>query len=285
VGTRGKTLRAVLILSALLCGSAGYAQATPRAEDAKPPAATAGARVIRFSGYEWEVRPDADGGPGPNHWDANNVRVDSLGRLHLMLTHQGGQWRCAEVTTRRSFGFGRYQFQVTGALDRLDRNVVLGLFNYPQPGGGPDGTNEIDIEHSRWGNPASLPASETIYPAHSGLASVTHEFAMPPGLSDTTQRFDWQSAGISFQSLRGHRDDDQQEYARWAFRPADRQRLPQPPLPVHINLWLFQGRLPQDGREVEIIVKRFSFAPLPPSPAKILTGLARVVRGRHRGRG
>jgi len=251
-----KTLLAALAASAVLGSlSAALAQAAPT-----------NAHVIHFSGYDWEVRPDADGGPGPNHWDSGNVRVDSLGRLHLKLTHRNGAWRCAEVTTLRSLGFGRYQFQVTGALDRLDPNVVLGLFNYPAPGAGPDGTNEIDIEYSRWGDPASLPASETIYPAHEGVkpASVTHEFTMPPDLSDTTQRFDWHKDRIAFQSLRGHRDDNQDEYAHWAFRPADRQRLPQQPLPVHINLWLVRGKAPQDGKEVEVIVNRFSFTPVMP---------------------
>jgi len=218
------------------------------------------AHVIRFSGYDWEVRPDGMGGPGPNHWGAGNVSVDRQGRLHLKLTHQSGIWHCAEVTTLHSFGFGRYQFQVTGALDRLDPNVVFGLFNYPPPAVGPDGTNEIDIEYSRWGDPAALPASTTIYPAHKGPPPVSHPFPMPPGLSDTTQRFDWQSTGISFQSLRGHRDDDQGEYAHWSYRPADSlRRVPQQPLPFHINLWLMRGKAPQDGKEVEVIIKRFSF--------------------------
>jgi hypothetical protein len=248
--------------TALVSGPALFAQAAPPTRGMKKPDAPSNAHVIRFSGYDWEVRPDADGGPGPNHWDAGNVRVDGLGRLHLKLTHRNGAWRCAEVTTRQSLSFGRYQFQVTGVLDRLDPNVVFGLFNYPPPGGGPDGTNEIDIEYSRWGNPAALPASETIYPAHESVkpASATHEFTMPPGLSDTTQRFDWQSGGIVFQSLRGHRGDDQGEYAHWSYRPADsRQHVPQQPLPVHINLWLMRGHPPQDGKEVEVIIQKFSF--------------------------
>jgi len=240
---------------ALGSGAATFAQAAPPVP----------VQVIRFSGYEWEVRAAGVGGPGPNHWDPGNVRVDGQGRLHLTLTRRGGAWQCAEVSTRRSLGFGRYQFQVTGALDRLDPNVVFGLFNYPPPAVGPDGTNEIDIEYSRWGDPAYFPASETVYPPQPGPKSVSHPFPMPPGLSDTTQRFDWQSGGIAFQSLRGHRDDNQGEYARWAYRPADsRRHIPQQPLPVHINLWLMRGRAPQDGKEVEVIVKRFSFVPATP---------------------
>ena len=157
------------------------------------------AHVIRFSGYDWEVRPDSVGGPGPNHWDAGNVTLDRQGRLHLKLTHQGGVWHCAEVTTLRSFGFGRYQFQVTGALDRLDPNVVFGLFDYPPPAVGPDGTNEIDIEYSRWGDPAYFPASATVYPAHTGPEPVSHPFPMPTGLADTTQRFTRQPDAVRVQ--------------------------------------------------------------------------------------
>lgn len=223
------------------------------------------AQTIRFSGYDWEVRPAEISGPGPNHWDPKNVRVDSQGRLHLLLTKQGGVWHCPEVYTKRRFGFGRYQFQVTGALDRLDPNVILGLFNYPVPGMGPDGTNEIDIEYSRWGDPASLPGSSTIYPARIGIVppSATTSFAVPPGLTDTTQRFEWTSSAVNIQCLRGHqsaaRRDKQREYARWTFAPTDHNRLPQLPLPVHINLWLLNGAAPQNGKPVEIIIKAFLF--------------------------
>ena len=44
--------------------------------------------------------------------------------------------------------------QVTGRPDQFDRNIILGLFNYPNsPSIGPDGTNEIDIEFAQWGDP------------------------------------------------------------------------------------------------------------------------------------
>ncbi len=245
-------------LTAALFGSGSLTHAAPP-------------QTIQFSGYTWNVRPAEVSGPGPNHWDPNNVRVDAQGRLHLTLNNHGGVWHCPEVYTQRRLGFGRYQFHVTGALDRLDPNVILGLFNYPAPGMGPDGTNEIDIEYSRWGDPAALPASSTIYPARSGLVppSASYSFAMPPGLTDTTQRFDWSSAAVHVQCLRGHlsaaRRDRQGEYARWNFAPADHARLPQQPLPVHINLWLLNGAAPQNGKPVEIIIKAFSFTPEAPA--------------------
>ena len=222
--------------------------------------------TVQFSGYIWDVRPAETGGPGPNRWDPKSVRMDAQGRLHLRLIHRDGQWQCAEVSTQKSFGFGRYEFNVLGPLDTFDPNVVLGLFDYPNPGQGPDGTNEIDIEYSRWGKPSALPASATIYPATAqqaklGPPAVSYAFPVPSGLADTTQRFTRTAHSVRIQCLRSQGQSNG-EYARWLFHPANSQCLPQEPLPVHINLWLFQGHPPANGQELEVIIKRFSFVPM-----------------------
>ncbi len=106
---------------------------------------------IEFGGYTWTVR-SGRGGPGPNAWDESNVWIDVATNLHLKITQRDGKWTCAEVTMRKRLGFGRYQFKVSGRLDRLDDNVVLGLFNYPTGDVGLNATHEIDIEFARWGN-------------------------------------------------------------------------------------------------------------------------------------
>jgi len=108
------------------------------------------AKDIEFGGYTWAVR-SGRGGPGPNVWDENNVWMDTSTNLHLKISQRDGKWSCAEVTMKKRLGFGRYQFQTTGRLDRVDDNVVLGLFNYPTGDVGQDGTHEIDIEFARWG--------------------------------------------------------------------------------------------------------------------------------------
>ena len=108
------------------------------------------AATIEFSGYEWTVR-SGRGGPGPNLWEETNVWVDASAALHLKIAHREGKWSCAEVTLQKRLGFGSYEFQIKGLIDRLDDNVVLGLFNYPTRDMGPDGTHEIDIEFARWG--------------------------------------------------------------------------------------------------------------------------------------
>src|SRR6476659_5674408 len=68
------------------------------------------AQVLRFSGYDWIVKAGRNLGPGPNHWDKNNVFVDSQGYLHLKLSRKAGEWFSAEVTSVQRFGFGRYEF-------------------------------------------------------------------------------------------------------------------------------------------------------------------------------
>jgi hypothetical protein len=188
--------------------------------------------------------------------------MDDKGRLHLKISRKNDRWACAEVSTTRRFGFGTYQFQVVGRVDQLDRNVVLGLFNYPPRSVGPDGTNEIDIEFARWGLPDAPIGNYTIWPAEQGVKQTSKTFSFTLTDDDTTQRFTWKKESILLQSLRGHRDDSDEEFGRWLFHPADYQRrIPQQPMPVLINLWLFRGKAPTDGREVEIILMGFKFTP------------------------
>lgn len=219
------------------------------------------ARTIEFSGYQWDVRPTGDGGPGPNHWDENNVSVDPNGYLHLALTQRDGQWYCAEVNTQVKLGFGLYKFSVIGRVDTLDPNVVLGLFNYPTPDIGPDGTNEIDIEFAHWGDALSPIDNFTVFPAIAGINPTTRNFPFQlNGAGNSSHTFKWASTSILFQSFRG---TSSRPSVSWTFRPRDSQsRIPQNPLPVHMNLWLFQGQPPLNGLPVELIVRSFTFTPL-----------------------
>ncbi len=217
---------------------------------------------IRFSGYEWEVRDSGLSGPGPNLWDGDNVWLDETGDLHLKITHADDGWHCAEVTMTQRLGFGTYQFQVIGRIDLLDPNVVLGLFNYPTEDVGPDATNEIDIEFARWGNQDADNGSYTVWPVQAGLSQTSKSFPFTLSGTYTTHRFTWRSDEIFFQSLAGHRDDAENLIADWHYEPEDAaQHISQQPMPVHINLWLFQGQAPTDGQEVEIVIHKFTFTP------------------------
>jgi hypothetical protein len=221
------------------------------------PAASA---TLSFAGYTWTVRDDV-GGPGPNTWSASNAWVDAAG-LHLRIANTNGQWSCAEVVMAGNLGFGHYQFQVDGRPDLFDRNVVLGLFNYPPPKVGPDGTNEIDIEFAQWGdagNPNRL--NWTVYPPALGPKSTHAEFPMSLNGTATTHRFTWSATGVDYLSLNGWQDGTSNfPIASWNDRPGKpRQRIPQHTLPVHMNLWLFQGHAPTDGQPVEIVIRSFKY--------------------------
>lgn len=216
--------------------------------------------TLRFSGYDWHVKTGDELGPGPCNWSDSNAWVDSDGYLHLKLTCRAGKWYSAEVRTIRSLGFGRYQFQVIGEIDRLDRNVVLGMFNYPTPEIGPDGTHEIDIEIGRWSNSDLPNLNFNVWPTRLGETTSTHlaHFFSLNG-TYTTHRYTRSRSSIFFQSLHGHRSDNRNEIARWRFAPTDAaSRISRRAMPVHLNLWLFRGRPPSDGREVEIVVRSFS---------------------------
>ncbi len=219
------------------------------------------AKDLPFGGYTWTVRAGR-GGPGPNTWDPNNVWLDSATNLHLKISVRDGQWSCAEVTMQKRVGFGRYQFQTVGRLDRLDDNVVLGLFKYPTGDVGADGTHEIDIEFARWGKASNPMGNFTVWPVEKGQRHVTKSFPFTLTRDEMTHRFTWMSNQVAFQALRGCRDDDQQELFQWVYRPQEPARfISQQPMPVHINLWLFRGQPPKDGQEVEVVIRDFKFRP------------------------
>lgn len=218
------------------------------------------AETLDFAGYRWSVR-SGQGGPGPNAWDPRNVWVDASGHLHLKLVQRDGKWTCAEITLQRRLGFGRYEFEVEGPLDRLDEKVVLGLFNYPTRDVGEDATCEVDIEFARWGEARNPIGNYTVWPVEKALRQTTRTFDFRLDGTVSTHEFDWHADRVRFRSRQGAGEGGR-EIFQWEFRPTDAdRRIARQPMPVHLNLWLFQGKPPKDGKEVEVIVRRFRFLP------------------------
>jgi hypothetical protein len=221
------------------------------------------AQTISFGGYDWYLR-SGTGGPGPNTFAASNVALDANGWLHLKITRDKGHWTTAEVFTDAAYGFGTYQFEIVGRPDQLDDNVVLGLFNYTTPDIGPDGTNEIDIEFADWGDPQAPHGNWTVWPAveQAGIGPTTYSYDTVLGGDTSTHRFVWAPRQVYYESLYGLTDDETGLYQTWAFAPVDYLlRIPQHPLPVHMNLWLLNGDAPTDGQDVDIAIAAFRFIP------------------------
>jgi hypothetical protein len=249
---RGGVAVAILVANTMIAGGGDGASAALRTRPE--------ARTIRWDGFTWAVRKGF-GGPGPNHWVRSNVRVDGDGYLHLRIAFDGLRWTCAELEMTDRLGFGTYSWVVDGPIDSLDPNVVLGLFDYPTTDVGQDGTNEIDVEYARWGNASYPPGNFTVWPAKEGLRQKgrAFDFALNGGVSVST--FTRASTSVAFQAT----DLDGTPLGSWTFAPNDPKRhISQAPMPVHINLWLFGGDPPTDGRSVELVIRSFSFTPAGP---------------------
>jgi beta-glucanase (GH16 family) len=197
-------------------------------------------RSVSWSGYSWTVRPASwDGPPGPNRWSARNVAVDDgILRLGIDRTRRG--WTCAEIQSRRSFGYGRYEFVVNSNLARLDPWVVLGLFTYsddlPRP------HNEIDIEVAKWGRRRDRFNAQLVeqpYRARGNTKRVT----LPPR-PPYTMWWDWTPGSIAWGIT-----DESGALVRAHSKPT--QLVPAGEL-VHLNLWLAEGHAPARPLAIEI---------------------------------
>jgi hypothetical protein len=228
--------------------------------DARGPVRAAAPRVLHWSGYDWVVKSSAGQvGPGPNYFSdsSRTVWVDSSGRLHLRIQRRHGHWWCGELTTSTSLGYGKYVFQLDTAASSIDRNAVLGLFTWDDAAG--EHHREIDIELSRWGSRHGSNASFTVQPYQ--VASNGQSFDIPGTRSDTTQAFDWTAGQVDFWSIWGHRTPPVSAgvIRHWTSTSPD--------VPTHgderahINLWLFRGMPPSDGRAVNVVLSDFSFVP------------------------
>lgn len=254
---------AALLSTTILLATQSVANFAPPATAHEVLAAPPAKRTIMFSGHEWEVT-EGFGAPHATDWSSQNVWVDAQGQLHLKLTYRDGKWQGAQIMSKNKLGFGSYQFQVTGPLDRLDPNVVFGIFNYEGNNPNVFGTNEIDIEFGKWGYDNVPPGSYTIWPNSPKLKNRTKPFSFKLKGLESTHRFRWTRRFVYYQSLNGHRNDSNEQLASWWFQPTTttaRTYIPQQPLNLYINLWAYKGRPPKDGKECEIIIKSFTFTP------------------------
>lgn len=212
-----------------------------------------GARVISFSGYEWVVSTTGEqkAGPGPNYFSDSkeNVWVDDQGRLHLKITYREGRWNCSRVELARHTGHGKYVFYVSSRPDSLDKQVVWGLYTYKND------TEEIDIEFSRWGVDNNQEAQYAVQPSHK--TGNKARFRMNLEGSYSTHIFDWTKKWIDFASYHGHTVNPVSEteiIARWRYYGDDIP--PDSDEKLKMNLWLFRGAEPLNGKEAEVVINR-----------------------------
>jgi len=246
---RGRTLVAAAFMATTLMGQAALARG-------KPQPGGQGPRVVRFAGYDWEVKTSGRRpvGPGPNFFtdDPESVWVDAAGRLHLRIRRAGNRWYAAEVICRASLGHGRYRFVLDSDVDAFAPSVVLGLFTWSDDA--TDNHREIDVEMARWGNAGDPTNAQFVVQPYDGPDNLVR-FAVPAG--PTRHSFTWMPGAVAFGAAAG--PNGETPIASWVYTGPDvpREGDENP----RINLWLFRGAAPADGQPVEVIVRDFVFQP------------------------
>lgn len=216
-------------------------------------------RVIEWSGHSWWVKTSRMGalGPGPNVFsDApQNVFVDEDGNLHLKIINDDGVWKCSEIVSIDTFGYGVYEFElVSGPV--LDKNIVLGLFTWENDVP-VEHNREIDIEFSNWGNYENEIGQYVIQPWQN--EANMFKFDMPIIEAPSIHLFHWKPDQIQFQSFCCSENwlTAEDIVAEWLYTGND--------IPttfkenVRLNLWIFDGSAPSNNEEQEVIVKNFMY--------------------------
>jgi len=227
--------------------------------------AHAAPNTLHWMGRDWI--PTNGGMAGVVKGDPANVSLDDKGYLHLRIINRDGNYTAAELFSIENLGFGTYQWQIEGAIDKMDPTTVLGLFNYGAKAGiGVDSENEIDIEFSQWNNTChGCNADFTFYPAtgNKSLGPMEDNFTYNPnGSTLTTARFEWSSTRIVGTIMSGLQPigTTANVLQTITFAPPDyTARIPQVPIPLAMNLWCFKAT---PASKQEVILRNFQFVPL-----------------------
>ena len=143
-------------------------------------------------------------GPGPNFFSNSLVFVDVYGKLHMQVRKFGSQWKCSEIYSLDSLGYGTYSWNLSSqSPSSLPKNVVIGMFVWDDNGTSPSTGSpyrEMDVElfTSAFGNPLTagktVQAQCTVQPYY----AWGHYYRFDTGLSgpayptkDSTWSFHW----------------------------------------------------------------------------------------------
>jgi len=211
-------------------------------------------RTLEFAGVTWNVKSGGPYGPGPNYWSDSpqDVWVDDQGQLHLKIVKKGNVWFCTEVYTTAFTTYGEHRFLIDGFIDRMDKNIVLGLFIYAADDA------EVDIEYSKWGGGPSYKkvGGYTIQPYT--IPGNNFKFESPLSSSESTQYFNWQPDSVTFGSIQGHHYNEPTDpgnyIKQWTYTGTSNPDVSRN-LRTHINFWLFGGNVPTDLSVMEVVVR------------------------------
>ena len=209
-------------------------------------------QTLHFSGYEWKIRTTgSDRGGTKNAFDAANAWTDERGFLHLRIARRAEQWTCAEVQLTRSLGYGSYQFVVQDTSP-LEPAAVLSLYTWDDLEV-EQNHRELDIELTRWGDPASKNAQYVVQPFY--VPANVARFAAPSGV--LTHSFRWEPKQVTFRTTTGNGRP-----SRLVSEHVFTSGIPSPGAEtVHLSLFIFgTGKQPM-RQGAEVVIEKFEYLP------------------------
>jgi hypothetical protein len=242
--------------------------------------------ILTFAGREWEIKyGPAIMGPGANFFSdhPNDVFVDDKGYLHLSVVRRDNVWKCTEVISKDTMGYGTYIWTIQGNPVDIDRNIVLGLFTWDNNTFKEQANSEVDIEFAKWG------FADTPYTLQYGVQPIAFgpynsERVYKPLVNSSnwigvsTHAFTWTDTLITWASWRGDAYGTRPPDAEWSFDLSNPARvkfengLESDPIVIpapgnttnaRMNLWLLEGPGgPFNQMPHEIIIQDFKYHPL-----------------------
>lgn len=225
------------------------------------------ALTIDWAGHTWQVNtgyPMGGRTAGQIDGRADNVFVDGRGRLHLDIRGSGATATGAEVSTVDNMSFGSFYYVVSGPIMSMEPSVVFSGFTYgPANGVGGDGTDELDIEFSRWnGVDGNIDGDFTFYPASGEQKhgdSFTTNWLLDLGNVNTC-RIDWTPSSVTASIWAG--DVPPTASTTTAVKTATfhgtSKTVPQEAMPMMFNLWT-NGAYPT--KALDVVVDKFQYIP------------------------
>jgi hypothetical protein len=157
------------------------------------------------------------------------------------------------VRLSRRLGYGSYRFVVRD-VSRLEPAAVLTLFTWDGPAAN-ENHREMDVEISRWGDPAAKNAQFVVQPYY--VAANVWRFAAPAGV--LTHLLRWEPGRLTARTLRGA------GLETGAPVVAERTFTSGVPSPgnetVRMNLYVFRRSASALEHGTEIVIEKFEYLP------------------------
>lgn len=203
--------------------------------------------VTNFSGYQWRLRDAPSSRGGPNVYSSSNISLDEQGAMHLHISRTEKDWSCAEASLTQNLGYGTYTFVVHG-LEKLEPAAVFGMFTHDYASGALN-NREMNIEISRWGDPAKTNAQYVLQPYY--VAANVHRFRAPAGT--LTFSIHWEPNRVAFSTQRGSANVSEHVFTAGVPSPGIES--------VRVVLYNYRTAVVKLKNPMEVVIERFSYFP------------------------